>query len=174
MKKVFLASFCIAVFSLITGCATVDAFTSPFAKYEGIQNRKNISVDSLRTIGRAYAAKYGMTEIGESPIGIHFDNAYYVSGGTPGKCKLSLFSKEGRIELNLVLCSEYRSSKIGWKPLEEGMNNGERQAVLNDIYYKYIDPDNPKAEEILSKTRLGLTEKGEADLVIGKMKFLNQ
>ncbi len=159
---------------IVSGCATVDSFASPFAKYQGIENRNNISVDSLRVIGRAYAVKYGMTEIGESSVGIMFENAYCVSGGTPGRCKMNLFQKEGRIEFNLVQCSEYRSSKTGWAPLAEGMNNGERQAVLNDIYYKFIDPQHPQASEVLGKTRLGLTEKGEADLFIGKMKFLNQ
>lgn len=165
--------------AMMSSCAFYRELASPWKTYRAIPNKKNISFDTIVARLKPFEEKYGLKIKGKSSDAIEYEHVSYFSGGiggTPTKCRMFVYSYNDSIRVFANPCRMYPTSKTGWTDTMRIQNSGDQQAILDNVYYRYIDPLNDSAKEVLDRSNSDdiLADDGKIDLFVKKMKFLGQ
>jgi len=134
-------------------------------------------MDTIKHRLKSFEAKHDLKIKKEYKDGLEYEKVIYFSGGTggtPTTCRLIVYVDNDTLNVLANPCRQYPSSQKGWSDTARIDNSGDQQAILNDIYYRYINPTNDSAKIILDRDHTGdiLGDEGALELVIASRRIL--
>lgn len=166
----------IPIVAMLSSCAFYRELASPWKTYHGIYNAKKLPIDSIKARLKPFEVKHDLKIKQEYKDGIEYDKIIYFSGGsggTPTTCRLIVYMSNDTVNVLANPCKQYPNSRDGWTEEKHAYNAGDQQVILDEIYYRYIDPANDSAKIILERDHADdiLGDEGELKLVIASKKF---
>lgn len=161
---------------MLGGCAFYRELASPWKTSHGIYLAGKYSVDTIKARLKPFEAKHDLKIKQEFKDGIEYEKIIYFSGGsggTPTTCRLIVYVSGDSLNALANPCRQYPNSKTGWTEEKRLFNAGDLQAIIDDIYYRHIDPTNDSSKIILDRDHSNdiLADEGELKLVIASKKF---
>lgn len=163
----------------LTGCAMMREIASPFKTYHGIANSKRLSMDTIKARLKPFEAKHDLKIKKDFVDGVEYEKVIYFSGGsggTPTTCRLVVYTYLDTIHAFVNPCRMYKSTKTGWTDTLRIQNAGDQQVILDEIYYRYLDPTNDSAAIILDRSHADqiIGEEDELKLVLAKKRLFKE
>jgi hypothetical protein len=179
-RKIYgLSLLLVPCIAMLSGCAFYRELSSPWKTYQGIPNTKQIPFDTVIARLKPFEAKHDLKIKMQAPDAIEYEHVIYFSGGdggTPTTCRLVVYTYNNVLNAFANPCRTYPNSKTGWTDTSRIQNSGDQQAILNAIYYGYIDPTNDSSKIIMDRDNVDdiLGDEGKLKLIIASKRFLRQ